>query len=217
MRPSWPCYEIAVPQKKGRCLGSYYTYRMTLEVEQKFPLEAGEGTPTRDEILARLAALGCQWNAPLNQIDRYFAHPSRDFAETDEALRLRRVGDENRVTYKGPKLDAATKTRREIELPIESGAAGLARFAELLEALSFRPVREVAKTRTPGVVDWQGRRIEVALDEVAQVGTFIEIELVTDEEDADAARAAIQSLAAELGLTRSERSYLEMLIAVDEG
>ena len=193
-----------------------YTYRMTLEVEQKFPLEAGEGTPTREEILARLSALGCQWNAALEQVDRYFAHPARDFAETDEALRLRRVGDENRVTYKGPKLDAATKTRREIELPIEPGAAGLARFAELLEALSFRPVREVAKTRTPGVLDWQGRHIEIALDEVARVGLFVEIELVTHEEDADGAREAIKSLADQLGLTRSERrSYLEMLLEAE--
>ena len=189
---------------------------MTLEVEQKFPLEAGDSTPTRAESQARLAQLGCRWSAPLEQVDRYFAHPVRDFAQTDEALRLRRVGDDNRVTYKGPKLDAATKTRREIELPIESGTAGLARFAELLEALSFRPVREVAKTRTPGVLDWQGRHIEIALDEVARVGTFLEIELVTDEDDADAARAAIQSLAVELGLTRSERrSYLEMLLEKD--
>ena len=193
-----------------------YTYSMTLEVEQKFLLEAGEGTPTREEILARLSALGCQWSAALEQVDRYFAHPARDFAETDEALRLRRVGDENRVTYKGPKLDALTKTRREIELPIEPGKAGLARFAELLEALSFRPVREVAKTRTPGVLDWQGRHIEIALDEVARVGLFVEIELVTHEEDADGAREAIKSLADQLGLTRSERrSYLEMLLEAD--
>ena len=193
-----------------------YTYSMTLEVEQKFPLEAGEGTPTREEILARLSALGCQWSAALEQVDRYFAHPARDFAETDEALRLRRVGDENRVTYKGPKLDALTKTRREIELPIEPGKAGLARFAELLEALSFRPVREVAKTRTPGVLDWQGRHIEIALDEVARLGLFVEIELVTHEEDADGAREAIKSLADQLGLTRSERrSYLEMLLEAE--
>ena len=193
-----------------------YTYSMTLEVEQKFLLEAGEGTPTREEIFARLSALGCKWSAALEQVDRYFSHPARDFAETDEALRLRRVGDENRVTYKGPKLDALTKTRREIELPIEPGKAGLARFAELLEALSFRPVREVAKTRTPGVLDWQGRHIEIALDEVARVGLFVEIELVTHEEDADGAREAIKSLADQLGLTRSERrSYLEMLLEAE--
>jgi len=77
-------------------------------------------------------------------------------------------------------------------------------------------LREVAKTRTPGMLDWQGRHIEIALDEVARIGTFLEIELVTDEQDAEAARVAIQSLAVELGLTRSERrSYLEMLLEVD--
>ncbi|MBX9792049.1 MAG: class IV adenylate cyclase [Pirellulales bacterium] len=191
---------------------------MTLEVEQKFPLKGSDGTPTRAEILSRLAQLGCQWGARLEQVDRYFAHPARDFAVTDEALRLRRVGADNCITYKGPKLDASTKTRREIELPIEPGVAGLSRFASLLEALSFRPVREVAKTRTPGHLAWQGRHIELALDEVARLGLFLEIELVTDDADADNARAAVRSLAEALGLARSERrSYLEMLLEADGG
>ena len=44
--------------------------------------------------------------------------PCRDFAQTDEALRIRTVGDTSFVTYKGPKLDATTKTRRELELPL---------------------------------------------------------------------------------------------------
>ena len=64
--------------------------------------------------------------------------------------------------------------------------------------------------------DWQGRHIEIALDEVARVGLFVEIELVTHEEDADGAREAIKSLADQLGLTRSERrSYLEMLLEAE--
>ena len=66
------------------------------------------------------------------------------------------------------------------------------------------------------MLDWQGRHIEIALDEVARVGLFVEIELVTHEEDADGAREAIKSLADQLGLTRSERrSYLEMLLEAE--
>ena len=68
------------------------------EVELKFrvaDLPAVEG---------RLAALGARFAAPVEQVDRYFAHPARDFAQTDEALRLRRVGDEIAITWKGPRL-----------------------------------------------------------------------------------------------------------------
>ena len=65
--------------------------------------------------------LGATIEPPVVQVDQYFAHPARDFAQTDEALRLRRVGKQNFITYKGSKIDATTKTRREIELPLAPG------------------------------------------------------------------------------------------------
>ena len=60
-------------------------------------------------------ALAARFHDPAEQVDRYFAHPCRDFARTDEALRLRRDGDDVAITWKGPRIDAATKTRRESE------------------------------------------------------------------------------------------------------
>lgn len=186
---------------------------MQLEVEQKFRV----GDLPR--LVQRLVAVGRKSDRdfdvqpPVAQVDRYYAHPSRDFAQTDEALRIRRVGQENFVTYKGPKLDATTKTRREIELPIPPGDAGDRQFGELLLALGFRVVAEVCKKRQHAVVHWEGRAVEIALDEVQGVGQFVELEIVTGEEDLPAARACVQSLAAELQLTNAERrSYLEMLL-----
>ena len=82
---------------------------MPIEVEQKFPVA------DRAALDRQLAALGFVPRDAELQVDQYFAHPARDFARTDEALRIRRVGQFNYITYKGPKLDATTKTRREIE------------------------------------------------------------------------------------------------------
>jgi len=176
------------------------------EVEQKFPVER------LDETLQRLIALGAEVDAPLEQIDAYYRHPSRDFAKTDEALRIRRVGERNYLTYKGPKIDATTKTRREIELPLSSGAAA-ANFAELLTALGFTLVAEVHKRRQPLHLSWQGRIVEASLDNVAGVGVFVELETQADEAQLSAAKACLDSLAGELGLTRTERrSYLELLL-----
>ena len=79
---------------------------MQYEVELKFPV-ADLGA-----IEARLVELGTRFDEAVTQVDRYFAHPARDFARTDEALRIRQVGNACYVTYKGPKVDAATKTRR---------------------------------------------------------------------------------------------------------
>jgi adenylate cyclase, class 2 len=180
---------------------------MAFEVENKYcALDL-------NAIRGRLTALGAQFGDPFEQVDRYYAHPARDFAATDEALRLRRVADENRITYKGPKIDRATKTRRELELPLASGAAGFAQWSEMLEALGFRPVAEVQKTRTTGHFLWHERAIEAALDQVLGAGDFVEIETSAEAEDLPAAQQAITALAEALGLASPERrSYLEMVL-----
>ena len=88
---------------------------MPYEVELKFPVADPQS------LANKLTAMGATILPAQEEVDLYFAHPSRDFVQTDEALRLRRKGDANCITYKGPKIDATTKTRREIELPLTSG------------------------------------------------------------------------------------------------
>src|SRR5688572_25250616 len=126
-----------------------------LEVELKFRADS------LDRITADLVALGALAREPVSQIDQYFAHPCRDFGQTDEALRIRRIGERNFVTYKGPKekgdillfqhaappepqsmpekveCPLFPKTRREIELPLARGEAAAEQFGELLVALGF--------------------------------------------------------------------------------
>jgi adenylate cyclase class 2 len=180
---------------------------MPFEVEQKFKV------PDLTAIAERLIALGAKPGEPQLQVDQYFNHPARDFGQTDEALRIRRVGENNYLTYKGPKLDATTKTRREIEAPIGVGESTAEQFAELLELLGFRRVAEVRKRRRHATLVRSDRTIEIVLDDVEHVGSFVELECVTDETHMEAAKEAIASLANELGLRENERkSYLEQLL-----
>ena len=81
--------------------------------------------------------------AELVQRDRYFNHPSRDFAQTDEALRIRTQGRETRITYKGPIVDSQTKTRREIEIPVGAHDGDDEKLAQVLVLLGFREVRRM--------------------------------------------------------------------------
>lgn len=183
------------------------------EVELKFPVA---DTATLE---GRLAPLGPRWSAPSEQVDRYFAHPCRDFAATDEALRLRWEGGAAAITWKGPKIDPRTKTRREIEIPLtapapEDGPAAIDHWTSLLEALGFRAVHEVVKRRRAATVEWRGATIEVALDRVAGLGEFVELEARAAGEDLAAARDRVESLARALGCADAERrSYLELLLA----
>jgi adenylate cyclase, class 2 len=182
---------------------------MPLEIEQKFRV------PSFAPIEAALANLGVTLFASVTQVDCYYAHPQRDFAVTDEAFRIRAVGPENYLTYKGPKLDATTKSRVEHEVRIADGPDALAAIGEILRNLSFTPASIVRKQRRTGQLVRDGFTIEIALDDVRKLGTFVELEIgVNDDAQADAAKTALATLAAELKLTNSERrSYLELLIA----
>ena len=180
---------------------------MPYEVEMKFPVA------DRSTLQSRLAELGATIAAPQLEVDIYFAHPARDFAKSDEALRIRRKGLANFITYKGPKIDAATKTRREIDLPVAPGEQAARAWTDLIEALGFTSAGEVRKSRRKARVDWQGRSVEISLDEVAGLGIFAELELIAEADGLDAARSCILSLAEALGLEGSERrSYLELLL-----
>lgn len=173
-----------------------------IEFEVKAPVPA-------DRVGALRAALG----APLRveeHADLYLAHPARDFAQTDEALRLSSRGGRADITYKGPKLDARTKARREIVVPVEDAAAARA----MLEALGFRAVREVRKTRSI----FARAGFEVALDEVPGLGTYVELErrLPEGADRGEAERDAMALLHTWGIATTERRSYLELLLARGE-
>src|SRR3712207_4870783 len=91
------------------------------------------------------------WNAGRREVridtDRYFNAPDRDFARTDEAVRVRSIGARNFATYKGPKRDRQTKTRTEIEVPLGDGAEVARQFQQFLSHLGYRFVAEVRKHR----------------------------------------------------------------------
>ena len=182
------------------------------EVEIKYPVDDAAG------LEAELRALGARFAAPLRQTDRYYSHPCRDFARTDEALRLRAVDGGVVITWKGPRVGGDTKTRREIELPLGGPGAPagttLGEWDTLLGALGFRPVREVAKERLPAALAWDGLEVEVCIDRVPGLGAFLEIEVLAEADGVAGAEARLRTLAAALGCGEPERrSYLEMVIA----
>jgi adenylate cyclase class 2 len=180
---------------------------MKYEVENKFPVDDLES------VAQRLNARGAQFGEAVEQVDHYFAHPVRDFAQTDEALRIRRIGTCNLVTYKGPKIDQATKTRHELELPLAAGDELTPQYVQLLHALGFRSVAEVQKRRRSGRFTWKHWSVEATLDEVEQLGLFVELEIQATADSLRDAQEGLVALAAELGLTVVERrSYLEMLL-----
>ena len=194
------------------------------EVEVKVPADL-------DAVRERLADAGAGRVATVAQADTYFDAPHREFAETDEALRVRRVATadpqferdrplpklvdavldgeehasvESRVTYKGPLVEAQSKTREEFETGVDDGDV----MRELLARLGFEPAATVRKLREKHELDG----FTVLLDAVEDVGEYVEVETEVDGEAAvEAAREDAYELLRSLGLDPGDQvrtSYL---------
>ncbi len=181
---------------------------MSYEVEVKYRCA------NHDELAARLHGIGATAGQAVDQEDLYLNHPARDFAQTNEAFRIRQVGDGNRLTYKGPKHAGPTKTRREIEIAFADGRRTFEQMVELFESLGFRPVATIRKRRETFHLAFQEHNIEIALDVAEGLGTFAEIETIAaGSADLPAAQNAVLALARSLGLSQVEpRSYLRLAL-----
>ncbi|AUV81974.1 class IV adenylate cyclase [Salinigranum rubrum] len=179
------------------------------EVEVKVPTDHAA-------VRARLSDVDADALGTVVQRDTYYDAPHRRFAETDEALRIRRTEAENgdretHVTYKGPLVDSASKTRREHETGVDDGET----MDSILRALGFEPAAVVEKERARFRVG----EYTVTLDDVTDVGTFVEVE--TDAADVDAAREGAFELLETIGLDPDDQirtSYLGLLLdGADDG
>jgi adenylate cyclase, class 2 len=181
---------------------------MSFEVEVKYR------TTDHEQLARRLSELGALASAEIAQEDTYLAHPSRDFAQTKEALRIRRIGDDNRVTYKGPKRRGPTKTREEIEIAFDRGPHSHEQLVRLFGNLGFEPVAVIRKTRRSFHLRFQGHETEVALDTAEGLGDFAEVEAIAElEADLPATQNVVLELGRRLGLSEVEpRSYLRMFL-----
>ena len=171
-----------------------------IEVEVKAKIDSFE------EMEKRLENLGAIKSKKEFQEDIYFASPIVDFAQTDEALRIRTTNNNIFITYKGPKLNKDAKTRKEVEMSIES--AGKAK--DIFEEIGFKEVRTVRKNRQYYTYE----NFEISLDDVEGLNSYMEIEIsLEDGNDYDDAQKSIFELFEKLGITEGfERtSYLELL------
>lgn len=163
-----------------------------------------------DDIIERLNKLNAEKTKTEYQEDIYFNSPVCDFANTDEALRIRKTKSENYerlyITYKGPKIDSKSKTREEVEMEIEDEN----KCKKIFENLGFKEVRTVIKNRTYYKID----NFEISLDDIKGLDPYMEIEItLEDNSDYNEAQESIFEMFKKLEITDGfERtSYLELL------
>lgn len=142
------------------------------------------------------------------QADTYFNASDRDFGNTDEALRIRVQDGTSFLTYKGPKLDKISKTRKELEVKIVDPK----NMGHILTSLGFLPVMTVIKKRK----NFRIGDLFISLDEVRDLGDYIEIEsTLNDAKNFDEKVQSIFKFLEKLGIQRDStirKSYLEMIL-----
>ena len=163
-----------------------------------------------NEIKLNLGNLNAKKIKTEYQEDIYFNSPVVDFAETDEALRIRKTETKNEkkifITYKGPKIDKKSKTRKEIEIEIENET----KCKDIFENLKFKTVRTVKKYREYYNIN----EFTISIDKVDGLEPYMEIEtMVEDDSNYDKKVEEVFELFNNLGIKDNfeRNSYLELL------
>jgi len=170
-------------------------------------IELKAAVPALEPIRTRLIEQNAEFTGKVHEHDIYYNAPHRDFGVTDEALRVRYTNSHAVVTYKGAKIKkSGLKAREELNNAVESGEV----FELMLDRLGFVKTAEVNKWRE----NYKLGSTSISLDSVEELGTFVEIEVIAENDSGDAT-AVIEAIAKEIGVEGEPilASYLELLVS----
>lgn len=190
---------VEMEVQKGNCL--------MIEVEVKLPIS------DKERVEQGLKSIGFILGKLLKESDIYYNSAVYDLKKKDMALRIRSCEDmisgktKTVITYKGPKLDDISMTRKELETKVEDAEV----LQEILSGIGFQPVCPVIKLRQY----YHMNNMTACVDQVEKLGDFLELELIVEvEEERKSALIQIENILKTLGHDLSETtrtSYLSML------
>lgn len=184
---------------------------MSIEVEIKLKIR------NKTQVMDSLKTIGFLKDRYVVEKDIYYTSEHHDFAALGEALRIRKVKDlesqreTSVITYKGAKLDLVSMTRQELETEVEDGDT----VRKILEQIGFCPVSPVEKQR----LYFRKDNMTACLDDVKNLGNYLELEILTDTEKRTEALKQIEDVLESLGYSMKDTtrtSYLSMLIKKDK-
>lgn|SRR3989338_3702918 len=147
----------------------------------------------RKAVIKKLEDLGCKFSEELHQVDHIFMPEGIDFPPSIDSgvgvLRVRKSNDKYFFTLKiqqGSRQDAIER-----ELEIKDGG----KMIEILKLLKYQEVPTVNKKR----IKTNYKDIEIVLDEVKDLGEFIEAEKIVQTENPEDRKNTQEELFAFLG------------------
>ena len=166
------------------------------EIEVKAKLRNRQG------VIEQLTRLGCAFTEPVAQRDTVYAEKLgslETFRSNRLFLRLRTVnGSKTLLTLKQPKSNSLDKLEYETEV------ASAEEEENMLTLMGYQRGVVVSKTRI--TTHYQG--YEICIDEVAGLGSFIEMEKLTEAGAAEEIQNEMFAFLVSLGITPEDRVNL---------
>ena len=153
-----------------------------------------------DAVAQKLIGLGCKFAEPVEQLDTIFVDDNYGVFDESQlgknVLRIRESGGKFLFTIKQPQSNEMDAIEHEtiIADPVE--------FRKALELMGYHEAVQVKKVRQKtSYNNW-----EVNLDEIEGLGSFIEVESITDESDAEKVQNELFSFLQTLGVKPEDRT-----------
>tara|TARA_Y100000310_G_C20571624_1_gene758338 strand:- start:323 stop:889 length:567 start_codon:yes stop_codon:yes gene_type:complete len=168
-----------------------------IEIEVKFPLK------NKATVINFLNQHAKQKAIQTLQKDTYFTPAHKNFLSTQfpyEWLRLRESEKELVLNYKHfyPENEKDSDYCDEFETKIEDPV-----IRKILTSLQFKELVTVEKNRTT----WMFKDVEIAIDDIKELGSFIELEITTPYTDPKKAKEYLYTLVKEIGAEIGEEDY----------
>lgn len=149
-------------------------------------------------LLAKLSALGVALSEPLKQEDAIYTNfPDEEFADFKPGvnfLRIRKSNGKVLFTLKQSLVNELEGIEKELEVSSEK------EMEDILSLLGYHKAVQVIKTRRKA----NYKDYEICLDEVETLGSFIEVEKLTDE-DSEKVQNEMFDLLIILGIEKADR------------
>lgn len=152
-----------------------------------------------EELKNKLVALGVSLSEPITQNDETFVDSNfgtyDQFQPGKNILRIRESNGKYIFTLKQPRSNEMDCIERETVItdPQE--------FREALLLMGYKPAVEIHKVR----IKAKYKDYEICLDDVKELGSFVEVEKITEDENADEVQNELFSFLESLGVSKESR------------
>lgn len=150
------------------------------------------------QLLEKLSGLGCQFSESVRQEDKIFTNfPDNEFAKFKPGinfLRIRKSGGKILFTLKQSLVNELEGIEKEVEV---NDAKEL---EEILELMGYHEAVQVTKMRRKA----KYKDYEICLDDVEGLGSFVELEKITDE-DSEKVQSEMMDFLLGLGVEAEDR------------